>query len=66
SREGAVRISVETMEALMTTDPVCGKPVQDENSMNKVDYMGRTFYFCSQECEEVFETDPAPYAQAAS
>ncbi len=50
----------------MTTDPVCGKPVEDEKSMNRVEYMGKTFYFCSPECEEVFETDPAPYAQAAS
>lgn len=50
----------------MTTDPVCGKPVDEENSMNRVDYQGRTFYFCSPECVEVFETNPAPYAQAAS
>jgi YHS domain-containing protein len=32
--------------------------------MEKVDYQGRTFYFCSPECLEVF--DPAPYAKAAS
>ena len=35
-------------------------------SMNTVEYRGRKYYFCSPECEEVFETDPAPYAQAAS
>jgi YHS domain-containing protein len=28
--------------------------------MNRVDYQGRTFFFCSAECEEVFETEPAP------
>ncbi len=50
----------------MTTDPVCGKQVEEENAMHQVDFRGRTFYFCSAECEEVFETDPAPYAQAAS
>jgi Cu+-exporting ATPase len=50
----------------MTTDPVCGKTVDDEKSMDRVDYQGRTFYFCSPECVERFETDPAPYAKAAS
>ena len=50
----------------MTNDPVCGKPVDNETSMEKVDYQGRTFYFCSPECLEVFETNPAPYATAAS
>lgn len=50
----------------MTTDPVCGKPVDQENSMNRVEYQGQTYFFCSTECEEVFETDPAPYAKAAS
>jgi P-type Cu+ transporter len=50
----------------MTTDPVCGKPADDETSMNKVDYQGQTYYFCSPECVEVFETNPAPYAKAAS
>ncbi len=50
----------------MTTDPVCGRTVDAEKSMDRVDYQGRTFYFCSPECVEVFETDPAPYAKAAS
>ena len=50
----------------MTTDPVCGKKVEEENSMNHVDYQGRVFYFCSPECVEVFQTDPMPYVQAAS
>jgi YHS domain-containing protein len=43
----------------MTTDPICGKPVDQESSMNRVEYQERTYYFCSPECEEVFETDPA-------
>jgi YHS domain-containing protein len=51
---------------VMTIDPVCGKPVDEEKSMDRVDYQGRAFYFCSPECVEVFETDPAPYAKAAS
>jgi YHS domain-containing protein len=50
----------------MTTDPVCGKLVDEQSSPDHVEYQGRTFYFCSPECVEVFETNPAPYAQAAS
>jgi Cu+-exporting ATPase len=50
----------------MTTDPVCGKPVDEQSSMNRVDYQERTFYFCSPECVEVFQTDPVPYVKAVS
>ncbi len=34
--------------------------------MDRVDYEGQMYYFCSPECVEVFQTDPAPYVKAAS
>jgi YHS domain-containing protein len=49
----------------MTTDPVCGKQVDDELSAIKEDYDGRTFNFCSEECEERFQVNPEPYRKAA-
>ncbi|HEY3927777.1 MAG TPA: YHS domain-containing protein, partial [Candidatus Koribacter sp.] len=55
-----------SISIFMTTDPVCGKPVDEQSSMNRVDYQERTFYFCSPECVEVFQTDPVPYVKAVS
>jgi P-type Cu+ transporter len=46
----------------MVTDPVCEMQVDEANSTIEADYNGKTFYFCSEECKEVFQTDPAPYA----
>lgn len=48
----------------MAKDPVCGKTVEDDDAVHSVEYRGRTYHFCSSECEEVFETDPAPYVEA--
>jgi YHS domain-containing protein len=31
-----------------------------------VDFDGRTFHFCSEECKEVFQTNPGPYANAVA
>lgn len=50
----------------MATDPVCGMQVEDENAVLQVEYNGKTFHFCSSECQEVFQTDPEPYAKAAA
>jgi Cu+-exporting ATPase len=50
----------------MARDPVCGMSVDDQNSTIQVDYDGRTFHFCSEECKEVFQTNPEPYANSAA
>jgi YHS domain-containing protein len=47
----------------MVTDPVCEMQVEEKNSTITSDYKGKTYHFCSEECREVFETNPEPYAQ---
>lgn len=47
----------------MVTDPVCDMQVDEANSTIMADYKGKTYHFCSEECREVFETNPEPYAQ---
>lgn len=42
-------------------DPVCGMEVEAAKAKTSV-YDGRTFYFCSNDCREKFEADPASYA----
>jgi len=33
--------------------------VDEQNSTIQVDFERRTFHFCSKECKEVFQTNPA-------
>ena len=42
----------------------CGMNVDEQNSTIQVDFESRTFHFCSEECKEVFQTNPGPYANA--
>ncbi len=41
-------------------DPVCGMCVDREKSLKK-EYEGRTYYFCSSHCQEIFKKEPQKY-----
>ncbi len=45
----------------MPMDPVCGTDVDERTAVKMSQHEGSTFYFCSQECQDAFETDPAIY-----
>ena len=47
----------------MVIDPVCNKEV-DENAPlgGKVNFWGKVFYFCSEECRRTFRRRPQDYA----
>ena len=47
----------------MVVDPVCNKEV-DENAPlgGKVNFWGKVFYFCSEECRKAFRRRPQDYA----
>jgi YHS domain-containing protein len=55
------------MEAPMAIDPVCGIPVDERvfppTEQYTAQYGGQTFYFCSEDCKEVFEDSPQQYTQ---
>jgi len=38
-------------------DPQCGKTVDPENAL-KLDWEGKTYFFCSEECRKNFDLDP--------
>lgn len=41
----------------MAIDPVCGMEVDEKQATGKSEYEGKTYYFCSAECQEEFEDD---------
>ena len=45
----------------MERDPVCGMPVDPEQSAHATDYLGQTYYFCSERCKRQFDQDPSLY-----
>ena len=48
-----------------TIDPVCGMTVDTGSAVGQATYLGRTYYFCSKECEQRFEAEPERYTQFA-
>jgi xanthine dehydrogenase accessory factor len=43
-------------------DPICGMSVEISSAHYKIDYEGRTYYFCSRGCQRSFEEKPQEYA----
>ena len=46
----------------MVVDPVCGMRIESEEAAGTMDYEGKTYYFCSQTCNDAFVADPSTYA----
>ena len=38
------------------TDPVCKMDVDTQNAETKTQHKGQTYYFCSSDCKEKFES----------
>jgi YHS domain-containing protein len=49
----------------MVKDPVCGMDVDPKTAVEKSDYQGKTYYFCSQGCKKAFDKEPQKYAGKA-
>jgi YHS domain-containing protein len=47
----------------MARDPVCGMRVQEKQAANKLDYQGKTYYFCTPLCMVTFQNDPEKYSR---
>jgi heavy metal translocating P-type ATPase len=44
------------------TDPVCGMEVDPQGDGPRLEYGGRSFWFCSEHCLHRFQADPGTYA----
>lgn len=42
-------------------DPVCGMQIDTADAAGQSDFQGRTYYFCSEDCKEKFDANPAQY-----
>lgn len=47
----------------MAIDTVCKMTVNEEKAAAKVEYKGKTYYFCAKICKEKFEREPEKYIQ---
>lgn len=47
----------------MTKDPVCGKKLDEKTAPARINYQGRDYPFCSEDCKRQFETHPQRYVQ---
>lgn len=50
----------------MERDPVCGMMVDPKTAAAKMEYQGKTYYFCSPGCKSDFEKDPQQYLGSQS
>jgi Cu+-exporting ATPase len=50
----------------MVKDPVCQKDIDPSEAAAKVEYRGKTYYFCSTACHKAFKADPAKYLRVSS
>ena len=46
------------------TDPVCGKQIDHSQAAAQAVYAGKAWFFCSEECREIFLKDPEKYIEA--
>jgi Cu+-exporting ATPase len=64
----ASRGEVENMEEQMSTakvkDLVCGMEIAPGDAAAKMDYQGKTYYFCSAACHDNFMAEPEKYINA--
>ena len=48
--------------AMTVKDPVCGMQIEKEDAVARVEYNGKAYYFCSEDCSSEFEDNPEDYA----
>ncbi len=47
-------------------DPVCLMQINPQDAAAKVEYKGRRWYFCAENCRRAFEQDPDRFAGRAA
>jgi len=57
--------NVRLVPADRAVDPVCRMTVQTAGAKSAV-HNGRVYYFCSQDCRQKFESNPASYLKSAA
>ena len=55
------RVMTPKLAARGTIDPVCGMEVDPVKAAAKIDYEGKTYFFCNAGCLEAFLREPSKY-----
>jgi P-type Cu+ transporter len=50
----------------MTKDPVCKMDIDEKQTSFSSQYAGREYHFCSEECKDMFDSQPERYATTAA
>ncbi len=53
-------------EAAVTTDPVCGMKIEDNHPKFELQFAGKKYFFCSEDCRKEFEEQPEQYIDTAA
>lgn len=53
--------TVSPFEKMLVTDPVCKMTFAPSQAADKMDYNGKTYYFCNPNCKVKFAADPELY-----
>jgi Cu+-exporting ATPase len=53
-------------EEMMAKDPVCGMEVSDRDAKATAQHGGKTFQFCSSDCQQKFQQNPDRYARQSA
>ena len=50
---------------MKVTDPVCGMSIESEKAHASETHQGRSYYFCSAQCQRSFKAEPEKFAAKA-
>jgi YHS domain-containing protein len=50
----------------MAIDPVCGMNLEENRAEFKTQFAGKKYFFCSEECQQEFESRPEEFAEATA
>ena len=42
-------------------DPICGMTIEESDAVATSDHDGTTYYFCSMDCKQEFDSAPEDY-----
>lgn len=64
--DGRLRDAFPREESVRVKDPVCGMTIERDKAAGSVEYGGRLYHLCSEECVRRFGADPGQYVREAS
>jgi YHS domain-containing protein len=61
-----LQVVEQYQQSNVVIDPVCGMQINRADAEATAEYKGKTYYFCVEECRQLFLNDPERYAASRS